>query len=93
MGTVNKGDLIRETAKSLELSQTTVKDVIDRFLDGITDHAEAGDTVACIGFGKFAVKARPARTGRNPATGVPLEIPESRKLHFKASPAKVALGA
>ena len=50
----------------------------------------AGDTVALIGFGKFQVKARPARTGRNPATGHPIEIPESRKLHFKASAQKQA---
>ena len=90
MGTVNKGDLIRETAAKAGVSLGTAKDVVEHFLEGISGHAEAGDTVSFIGFGKFSVKARPARTGRNPATGTPVEIPESRKLNFKASPKKAA---
>lgn len=91
MGTVNKGEIVRKLAASYpNASAVLVKDLVESLLDTITSHAEAGDTVAFIGFGKFQVKARPARTGRNPATGVPMEIPESRKLTFKPSPKKVA---
>lgn len=90
MGTVNKGDLIREAAAKANVTAAAAKEVIDALLDTITEHAEAGDTVAFIGFGKFSVKARPARTGRNPATGNPVEIPESRKLTFKAAAKKAA---
>jgi DNA-binding protein HU-beta len=90
MGTVNKGDLIREAAAKANVTAAAAKEVIDALLDMITEHAEAGDTVAFIGFGKFSVKARPARTGRNPATGNPVEIPESRKLTFKAAAKKAA---
>lgn len=91
MGTVNKGEIIRKLAASYPAaSNVLVKDMVDSLLSMIAEHAEAGDTVSLIGFGKFQVKARPARTGRNPATGVSMEIPESRKLTFKASPKKVA---
>ena len=90
MGTVNKGEIVREIATKSGASAATVKDVVDHFLESVTGHAEAGDTVTFVGFGKFQVKARPARTGRNPATGAPVDIPESRKLNFKASPKKIA---
>lgn len=91
MGTVNKGEIVRQLAANYDNVPTaSVKSLVDSFLDIITGLAEAGDTVSLIGFGKFQVKARPARTGRNPATGVPMEIPESRKLTFKPSPKKVA---
>lgn len=91
MGTVNKGDLIRQIAADVpNASAVLVKEIVDDLIEKITAHAEAGSTVAFIGFGKFQVKARPARTGRNPATGQPVDIPESRKITFKPSPKKVA---
>ena len=85
MGTVNKSELIKEVAEKAGMSASAAKDVIDHLLDGITRHAEAGDTISLIGFGRFAVKARAARMGRNPGTGLPVEIAESRTLTFKAS--------
>ena len=47
--------------------------------------AEAGKTVAIQGFGRFAIKDRPARPGRNPRTGEPMEVAASRTLVFKAA--------
>lgn len=85
MGTVSKSDMIRQTAEKTGASAAVAKEVVDAFLETVTDRAEAGDTINLIGFGRFSVKARPARVGRNPATGVAMEIPESRKLTFKAS--------
>lgn len=90
MGTVNKGNMIREIAIKTSAPEAFVKDVVERFLEGITTHAEAGDTVTLIGFGKFQVRARPARIGRNPGTGLPVDIAESRTLSFKAAKTKAA---
>lgn len=50
--------------------------------DGLDDHGE----VTIPGLGKFVAKERPARTGRNPKTGDPVEIPASVAVTFK--PAK-----
>ena len=47
--------------------------------------AKRGDDVVVNGFGRFAVKERSAREGRNPATGAPLQIPASKSLGFKMS--------
>lgn len=85
MGTVSKSDIIRETATKAGAPAAVVKEVVDALLETVAGRAEAGDTINLIGFGRFSVRARPARAGRNPATGVAMEIPESRKLVFKAS--------
>ena len=53
----------------------------------ITDALQKGDTVALSGFGTFVVKARAARTGRNPRTGEAIEIPASKVPSFKAGKA------
>lgn len=42
------------------------------------------------GFGAFRVRERPARMGRNPATGAPVEVPASARLEFKAAKKAVA---
>jgi DNA-binding protein HU-beta len=43
--------------------------------------------VQIIGFGTFEVKNRPARQGRNPKTGEPMQISASRSVGFKPSSA------
>lgn len=85
MGTVTKLDLVRIVAETTGETQKAVQTVIEAALDTIGQRAEAGDTVKFIGFGAFAVRARPARIGRNPRTGEAVDIAESRKLTFKPS--------
>ncbi len=85
MGTVNKDTLVKIVSERTGASVAATKAAVEAFLDVTRDRAEAGDTVRLNGFGAFSVKARPARVGRNPATGAPVEIPESRRLVFKAA--------
>ncbi len=85
MGTVNKEALVKAAAEQSGQTLAAAKGIIDAFLDTIRARAEAGDTIRLIGFGSFMVKARPARVGRNPSTGAAVEIPETRRLTFKAS--------
>jgi DNA-binding protein HU-beta len=88
MTTVNKSDLVRQVSAESGASLTATKEIVDVLLDVITKRAEAGDALVLAGFGKFVVRARPARKGRNPATGAQMEIPETRKLTFKAAAAR-----
>jgi DNA-binding protein HU-beta len=53
----------------------------------ITDAVAAGDKVQVSGFGSFDVKARDARTGRNPKTGEAVEIAASKRVVFTAAQA------
>ena len=59
-------------------------DVVDAFTETICEALSNGDSVGLIGFGTFETKIRPARMGRNPQTGDPLEIPEKTVPVFKA---------
>jgi DNA-binding protein HU-beta len=52
----------------------------------LVDHLKAGERVRIGGLGIIQVKDRPARMGRNPATGEAIQIQASRKIAFR--PAK-----
>ena len=51
--------------------------------DEITDALSRGDRVELRGFGAFSVKARGARTGRNPRTGEAVNVAEKFIPYFK----------
>jgi len=52
----------------------------------LVEHLQAGDKLRLNGLGILEVKDRPARTGRNPATGETVQIAASKKIAFR--PAK-----
>jgi DNA-binding protein HU-beta len=79
-------ELIDHVAGAASLEPKAAKRAVETLLATIVDAAIKGDEVALSGFGKFKVKDVPARQGRNPATGEPIEIAASRKLAF--TPAK-----
>jgi DNA-binding protein HU-beta len=56
------------------------------FVAAMTTHLKQGDRIRMSGLGILEVKARPARTGRNPATGETIQIKASKKVGFR--PAK-----
>jgi hydrogenase maturation protein HypF len=51
----------------------------------VIEAAKRGEETVITGFGRFSLKERPTREGRNPATGAPLTIPASKSLGFKMS--------
>jgi len=62
-------------------AEVIVADVFGR----VIDHLKAGERVRIGGLGILEVKDRPARMGRNPATGEAVQIKASRKLVFRAA--------
>ena len=84
---MNKSELIDAIAASADLSKASAGRALDAALDAITGALKEGDSVALVGFGTFAVKARAARTGRNPQTGNPIEIKAANVPGFKAGKA------
>jgi DNA-binding protein HU-beta len=81
---MNKAELIEAVAAQTSLEKTEAARAVDAVFDAITNALQAGDTVALVGFGTFSVKARAARSGRNPRTGEPLEIAATKVPSFKA---------
>jgi DNA-binding protein HU-beta len=84
---VNKSELIDAVAESTDMSKAAATRAVDSVFDSITAALKAGDTVSLVGFGSFNVKARAARTGRNPQTGATINIAASKVPSFKAGKA------
>ncbi len=80
---MNKADLIEAVAVSTDMSKASAQRAVDAVLVAMTSALKQGDEVALVGFGTFQVKARPARTGRNPRTGEPIEIAAAKVPGFK----------
>ncbi len=83
---MNHAELSDSVAASLGLSKADAKKAVDAVFAAITDAAAKGHEVSVNGFGKFKVKATPAREGRNPSTGETIQIKAAKKLTF--GPAK-----
>ena len=81
---VNKAELIEKMAESAEISKNSANKALNSVLETITLALRSGKPVSLPGFGTFSVKPRSARTGRNPKTGEPLEIPAANVPGFKA---------
>ena len=60
-------------------------DIIEGLLEIIKKRLESGEDVLISGFGKFCVKDKKARRGRNPATGSDLVLRSRRIVTFKCS--------
>lgn len=84
---MNKAELIDAVAEGADISKADATRAIDAMVDQITNTLKKGDQVTLVGFGTFAVKERAARTGRNPRTGEPINIPASKVPGFKAGKA------
>ena len=82
---MNKGELIEAVASELGTSKAAASRSVDAVISCITSGIQQDESVTIVGFGTFARKARAARTGRNPATGEPMEIKASTTVGFKAS--------
>ena len=80
---VSKSQLARRIAER-GASPAQAAHAVDAVLGEITSALSAGERVTLVGFGTFEPVARPARTGRNPRTGEPVEVPAATVLRFRA---------
>lgn len=81
---LTKNDLV---AKLHDLGFTKRKSVetVENLLEIIKQALEAGDDVLISGFGKFCIKHKKQRRGRNPATGADLLLKPRKVVTFKCS--------
>jgi DNA-binding protein HU-beta len=82
---MTKAELIDAVAEKADISKADAERTVDAFFEVVVDHAKKGDKVAWPGFGSFSTTRRAARTGRNPQTGAPVNVPASTALKFSAS--------
>ena len=82
---MNKTELTAKVAQIAELDKKTADKAVSAVFEAISQAFDAEEKVQIMGFGTFEIKARPARQGRNPATGETIEIAASKTPVFKAS--------
>ena len=81
---MNKTELVEKIAAGAGLTKVDSKKALDAAVAAVKDALVAGDKVALIGFGTFAVAKRPAREGINPATKAKIKIAAKKVAKFKA---------
>ncbi len=84
-----KNDLIEAIQKSCSedsISKRLTSDILDAVFENISKTIKRNKRFSYPGFGTFILRHRKARRGRNPQTGVEIEIKASKTVGFKPSP-------
>lgn len=81
---LTKNDIVAKI-HGLGFSKKKSIDVVESLLEIIKSNLENDDDVLISGFGKFCVRAKNKRRGRNPATGSDLILRERKVVTFKCS--------
>ena len=82
---LTKNDIIGSLQSSLGVSRSDSSRFLESTLELIRGSLAGGDDVLISGFGKFIVRQKAARRGRNPATGQALPLAPRKVVTFKCS--------
>lgn len=83
--TLTKADLVQNVYENHNLTKAQAADAVEVFLDIAKDCLKNGEDLLISGFGKFNVKNKNARRGRNPQTGKELILTARKVVTFKPS--------
>jgi len=81
---MTKKEIVIQISDRTDVKQVEVKRIVQMALEMIVESLSKGETVELRNFGIFKVKSRKSRRGRNPKTGVGVQIPEKKVVRFKA---------
>ena len=82
---MNKLELIAAMTKAADITSEAAERALNSFIASVTDALKKGEQVPLLNLGTFGVKAWPARKGRNPSTGKPMDIAAMTVAYFKVS--------
>jgi len=82
---LTKIDLVEMVYSGLELSKKECVQLVESVFDIIKDELANGNDVMISGFGKWSVKKKKPRVGRNPKTGEQMPIDARTVVTFKCS--------
>jgi integration host factor subunit alpha len=82
---MTKEDIIKNVWTELNISNKQAKDVVEIVFNTLKDVLAKGDQVEIRGFGKFVIREKNTRIGRNPRTGEEAQITARKVVTFKPS--------
>ena len=80
---MTRRELARLVAERAGMNPADAGAALNGALDAVRDALARGETVRIPGFGTFQARTRLPRTGRNPRTGEPVDLPASRTVRFR----------
>lgn len=83
--TLTKADLVQKVYQNHNLTKAQATEAVEAFLKITKNCLENGEDLLISGFGKFKVKEKNARRGRNPQTGDELILSARKVVTFKPS--------
>ena len=82
---MTKADIIEGVYETVGFSKKESAEIVELVFNTLKETLERGDKVKISGFGNFQVRQKKARVGRNPQTGMEIEISARRVLTFRPS--------
>lgn len=84
---MNKASLVEKVQSVLGGTKAEAERAVEALFESIVGEMKKGGEVSVAGFGIFSVKARAARTARNPRTGETVKVPAMNVPKFRAAKA------
>jgi nucleoid DNA-binding protein len=81
--TITKRDLVQRIADQTGQTKVLVRDILQRFLDEVSEELIRGNRLEFRKFGVFEVRVRPGRVAQNPKTLQKVVVPSKRVVKFK----------
>lgn len=82
---MTKADIARSIHQQAGVAETEAADLLERILELLSSTLQQGEPINITGFGKFAVRKKGPRPGRNPRTGQTVIIPARKAVTFRPS--------
>ena len=83
--TITKANIVEAVAEQIGYTKNQTSEIIETLLEIIKRTIESGEDVLVSGFGKYCVKTKHERRGRNPATGEDMMLEPRRVVTFRCS--------
>ena len=83
--TITLKTVFEEMAEGHAMPKKQANALLATMVETITKHLKNGDRIRMSGLGILEVKDRPARQGRNPATGETIQVAASKKIAFRVA--------
>ncbi|MFI0371863.1 HU family DNA-binding protein [Actinomadura sp. 1N219] len=81
---MNRSELVRAVAERAGSDEAAARRHVDAVVETVMERVSAGERVIVTGFGTFDRLSRPARSARNPRTGLPIEVPAAEVPRFRS---------